>query len=786
MADTNFNIIRFAGINLELEGEFVITAGIKPNVNTFITPYTEFNKLADVTADGSLEFFYNAPGGTTLPLRWDLMRIVDVEIAEWGSTMKDKGKVFPVKYRLQIADPRHRFESPRGGRLVNGEINKLPFDDTTGKDANGNPLTNNLEMVNFCLKAMGLTIRGPESLKDKTAVKDIEWRGSHAPTELSKILDQLGYAFIVRQDGGFGIVKIGEDSGELPTTDSVVPGGMVIPSTDRRGKQVVFSSFPTPAMNTFDINRLGTQGFELVCPDKDGKWLPQDEAVKSFVNVSAQTLVRNHFFDLPEAQRTLLSNYLYRCLRLNSTKFPRVRLYRELHEKGKISTNFQISARIAIRQQDGTWARGAGLVRLTPVMLLTPPGAGSIIVVRELIGNVNQTTDDPEAQFKEIAADEISARITAEAVEQDGGTGPWFTKYFFVGWDSKGRLSRDDARNAMALADAIVVSRPDLQLLQVNWEDANYEDLVSTCEEIKDRYLAVGGESKLHVFKGFARVNLTGRINEIRMTQSPPITKIKEMTWWLPQGHYLLQAKEASESAAAKEGFPNQGRSEAQRLAQGVAGATQPAVPIAPEPRTIATGKPHGVCRIDFRTSAGGGVPTGGKKYLGWIINGASSVGPAGEFKLLDGMTIGPAVLIINTIEAGTDSSHWIILGDSARPTYANFEYVGVVPASTPPNPAIDGMMVVTVQVPNPHETFFVVLSTDGGIDGTQTTAPTWTYTCKTLSNDTLATARTPEVGRPNGPAPAATRGIGYFDYEHNFKLLYAFEVHGTGSCVPA
>ncbi|QOV91074.1 hypothetical protein [Humisphaera borealis] len=113
------------------------------------------------------------------------------------------------------------------------------------------------------------------------------------------------------------------------------------------------------------------------------------------------------------------------------------------------------------------------------------------------------------------------------------------------------------------------------------------------------------------------------------------------------------------------------------------------------------------------------------------------------------------------------------------------------VPKNAKPYPATlrsvnaDGTLVLMFDPGSPADLFRVQLSQTGGSDGTGTTAPSYTYTV-TRNGVQLATGESPDVGRANGSYTAATLGIGYYDSDGEFQLLYAFEVPNTYECAEA
>jgi len=81
------------------------------------------------------------------------------------------------------------------------------------------------------------------------------------------------------------------------------------------------------------------------------------------------------------------------------------------------------------------------------------------------------------------------------------------------------------------------------------------------------------------------------------------------------------------------------------------------------------------------------------------------------------------------------------------------------------------------------RDVFPVRLSSDGGSNGTNTGAPTYTYTVKDITNTTtLGTTVSPDVARPYGAVTAATYGLAYY-LSGTLHLLIAFEVPGSGGC---
>lgn len=89
----------------------------------------------------------------------------------------------------------------------------------------------------------------------------------------------------------------------------------------------------------------------------------------------------------------------------------------------------------------------------------------------------------------------------------------------------------------------------------------------------------------------------------------------------------------------------------------------------------------------------------------------------------------------------------------------------------------------VFVRAPNIGAIFRVNLTQTGGSNGTQSTAPTYTYTATDLNSNQLGTGLSPERPRPNGAVTAATKGTGYYNTSGTFVLAEAWETPGSGHC---
>jgi hypothetical protein len=604
----------------------------------------------------------------------------------------------------------------------------------------------------------------------------VQWRGNHAPTELAKILDDLGWALIVRQDGRAADREDRRRDFETPSNTPVVPGGMTIPNVERRAKTVVFTSAPLPAANTVTITGLGADAWRLVAQDKDGRWKTLDK-LKLLNGKGAADVVRNRFVDVDEEFREQARQQLYRYVSLNPAKYPAVRFFRELHVDGEPRRGMEFKAAIPVDQGNGTFAPAQTLARLTPRVLIAPTYSGdggssvSIVGFRERVGTTDGASADIEADFKELASQDFEGRITIEAFVQEAADKPPRPKYAFVGFTPDSTLSADAARAALSSPDTVCVRVPDLLLLQEDGSDTNYDELVQRCAAMAGRYLANSGSGpRLHVFAGFAKVNLSGRVSEIRISQSPPLTKVKELTWWLPQSDYARRVKEILKedgSGRRRQQVPQPGEdgshaAGAGRRGRGAAGGAAGGRGGIAAARGGRHGQDHRQVRGRWRVP----VPRPGRRQQG---DGVGRPGHAGGADDRHGGR--PAV------QPG---------GERAEDALAELPVLrqGDPGGADREGRAGEEQAIAYTWRPHPHVTFAVDLTKDGGIDGDAGSMPNYTYTVKSLSGDELAKKKPPQFRfGDKGKHDPATRGLGYYDFEGKFQLLTALETRKYRQC---
>lgn len=829
------NAIRFAcddgatTLWLGLDGEFEMTAGVKPNVNAFTCFYRDFQQLllgdGQIPArrrQGRLEFFHSEiwdvgqggpQGGPDLTLQ--RMEIVDAEVLAVGVDGITTVRVF-------VADRRHTLVWPRGGVVDSGEINKQPHDGNRGVDANGNPIRKAGYLVRHCLTRMGLEITIPGELDtgDLAAPVDVEWRGNHAPTELEQILDGLGYLFTIDAEGAYAIVR--RDAGPQPTFP---PEAMPTPAlgVDRRGATVVFSSYPYPATDTREVTGLG----DYKKPDaekdvleyvfwnpKEGKFVNLAEAMKDLWGGKdpKQLLQEGYVEGYSQEWVKVVTDSAFRCIRINP-KHPdwgeRPFLARVVEDRDRgLSTVAQVKAIRPILGADGLWRNTTDQVPIHAVHLMD---GGRALVFGDYLMKIDPDAEpaaDPRRHLIPLTKDDLTVTATVECrVKEKGADGveQWLPEYFHVGFVSLlGRIRRlgdAELKLAMLKPETMIVPRPDLQLRRKDGVDQNRERMQDKAFNYAPFYIKGSGEPSTRVaIPGFAPYVPGARISRVRIGQSPPMTTVEVNTWYFPHVQVYLRRDKRSGPRAAQqpqqEAFPKQAETALARSAQGFSGAAPPVAAVAPFPSVALAASGQPIVKIV-------GTEKGGAHYKGKLMKGSAGKSPAAKpdadlpLKAVEGdggMLEGDDCLVLNLDEASgkADASgnlrrtHWAYLGTSV-PLYYPCSIVGM---TIPPEPKAGEEKekpkpIVVISAPAPTTPFLVTLKQDDGANGSPTSPATWKYTVKLMNSDgeVVGTKVGPKVERPNGRVSPATLGLGYYDAERQFKLLIAFESVGTGGC---
>jgi hypothetical protein len=607
------------------------------------------------------------------------MRIVEVQ--PYGVGVVRKGPPVPIvaEWLLFIADERERLTPPRGGRLTLGILNPALADETAdnGDDDAATPPAPGAsavppshrtarELVKECLAAAGTTLYeiiwpNPQP----AAPTDLKWLGCYATVELEKLLEYTHSVYCPQSGGAVLINRVGEGPlPDVPLSRRVVD--QFLPPTDRRGEVVIFSSAPVPAVETRIIEGPSPTTWEFVIQDKAGKWREVNDAQlrtdRLVHDGGPEKTVKEKYAKVDVLYQGRVRSQLYHYIRLAKAFFdPKVVgpvqsqiLRRRLSTAGKLN-DIEVLATIA--QPDyvnGGWKNAKEPARCTAGFLNGPQ---NIIYVQELLGKLKDTNPvaDFEANFVALAGAAAAGATTPArsadlrvklSIEQsvevkDKNANPddakrrkpaFYTVGFRRGLDAGAIVQLTDGELTSEIdspsEDTVFISRPELRLVAdfTAGGDSkppvhNQDDLDKKAKVLAARYLkerrADRAPRTMHV-KGFFRAELNGRISEVRISQSPPMTTIKVDSVWTPLGAGDITALIGSGggkggagggggAGVGAEPYPHQGQTLNEALGLGHAGATQPMVPIAP-----AAPPPGGESLFVARISSSSQVPDPG------------------------------------------------------------------------------------------------------------------------------------------------------------------------------
>jgi len=551
-------------ITLKADGEFVWSCGLEPNVNRFLVPFTEFDKLGgNPDQTGTLNFYYTqdpSQPGSKPDFSIKKMRIVDVaanQVGECKATPGGQSTFRVTEYVLFIADFREKLVAPRGGRLLDGLLN--PGSDDVLYASPFPTQYDNQQLAEKALTAMGLDPNDVDSnLADFPPLRNLQWHGAHAPTELAKVLEHCNAVFCPQTSGNVSIELVG--NGDLPQ----IPAGqqeyqIQLPGIDRRGKTVVFSSAPTAVVDTCTLTGVdhasgGTNPLVYVTRQSDDSYAPMGGSLASTI----------------QAHGAYPSD-AYRALAVQPATFdPRLQpvLRRAFSsDSTAVKSGIQVQATIAVQAGDGSWSNQAQTIAVTHVF-----SEGNILTLAQRLGQVSSPTptptptptpiSDPDANFQEVPASgsgSLSVTLTMESVAPNPANNLLMVREFFysgwrrdVGSGNPTQLSDDDVNSALAdpSQDVVVLHRPEMRLVRnqtaasgfpaskySSGETDNSSDLNTRCQQLADRYLrGSGNPAKEIACKGFVAAELSGQVAEIRIDQAAVRTVFKIMTWWLPSG----------------------------------------------------------------------------------------------------------------------------------------------------------------------------------------------------------------------------------------------------------
>jgi len=570
------------------EGSIVWEPGLRPNVWSFRTPYTELAKLGgDLSRTGRLSLCDTGEQAAVADVTIDGCRIVDCQPLDLSEVVNAEGVSSPMfaEYRLTIADWRDKFVAPRGGRLKVGLINPTK-QETTDVDAEVEELTYG-DMLRKCLGAMGLSGTPlPDDITTPQAPKDVKWFGNHAPTELQKLLDRAGYIFVPLRDGTARIVRAGQ--GNLPTfRDGDALPELRVPAIDRRSKTVVVSSYPARTLVTQELAGPAPDAWEFVIyeppvGDVAGRWVSTD--ISKYGNLTSA--IRNGFSGLEEADRQRVALQAFRVIRITrgGENDPPAELSpllaQRVNKDGKLGT-LSIRAVMAIKDPiSGLWRNSESQVDV-PISHLQ---GDDLVYLGQLTGRVRQNNvEDFLANFEELQVGGGTLAYSFEAARKVADK--WEPEYFEVGYRREAggglvKLSAAELANALAGGDVVVVTDVTLQRRIFNGAEQDVAKLEQQAKDIAEQVVAQSGTIVRHLIgRGYQAVELSGLVNKVTWDPSKFWTDVEVANWWPPAG--ALDPGTYREQATA-EAYPNQAATGTARQAMGAAGDRPPVIPIGP------------------------------------------------------------------------------------------------------------------------------------------------------------------------------------------------------------
>jgi hypothetical protein len=656
-----YNVIRFKGRALMLDGTFVFKAGLEPDVNSFVCAYDDFEELQRTAADpGDLEFFYNrdrvgGDAGGTSDFRIRNMRMVSWSPLEVGSTLGANPRIGPIKYRIRLADFRERFVHPRGGWLRFIEL---------VNDKSNSARLSNADLMNRCLAKMGVGASLPAAVDAIPAPTDLKWYGAHAPKELEELLDRTGAVICPsREIEQFRVEMIGEGSAPEAPADQRLPT-VTLSGQDRRGRTVIFTSHPNAIIERIKLDGPSDDNWQYVAPDPAdfNKWKKLEDIADLQPDPHAKFLA-----GFPDSvHHDWWMGYVYRCLRLNPEKHgntPILRLARRWHRDP--ATGAGVVDDVTIRVEAKVFLEGKdGKVKNAEVKALVPPASiagGTVLKFSRLMMKLDVDTPlVPEIRDRLVPLDDHDLTITFGREEPDRVTKE--LKYFQAGYranDLPGgepvELSDSDVKGLLASGDrdVVVVERPDWVLYKENNEYTNLPTLKAAAKAAAARLLQGSGEpAEIRSAVGFVPIDLSGKVAEIRITQEPPKTEWKVNTWWLPQEANLSRLRKKSDAKAATEAQPSQGKTQGERQALGADGEVQPEVILNPTPIAL----PAGGTAVLVKITAD--LPRGGC-YRANVVGDFGDLDPMADGAMRLTSTSGEEVAFVH-VDENELNTHWL------------------------------------------------------------------------------------------------------------------------------
>lgn len=599
MAGNVFNRIVFVasaaqqGIDLQLDGEFALHAGLEPQTWSAKIPYTEFDKL-DLTHTygrvGTLQFWFSksgqGAGGAKPDYQLQSVIVAEAEGLTIGRPQAG-GAVRFIEYRLVLADFRSSFVSPRGGNLQLGLVNDKKLED--------GDCFKNSELIAYCLDRMGVSANIPPEVDGFPPFRDLKWMGNHAPSELKKILDGIGCVFCPQSDGTVALYMAGK--GPAPKT----PFGsttLSMPNIDRRGKALVITSAPHAIVNTLTITGPSASAqntWIFVAEDPHDLGVLHDIHIMTDLAPDPIGHVQDNFQRQPEKRRETYRQQCYRIIQLDPDFYPSSILRVLKHDRGNgssVDTALEVTAKIArFDPAANGWRNTSEPVTIKVHGIL----AGNALWLDErlLKLDTDELVNDQEADahLVELGPDELSVRLSQEVYAPGPPKGDLVPRYFQValaqteaGISQVGNDADGNVANFEADPETIILRRPEWRLFQLDGNDVNRADLEAKAALIAPHYIAGSGDpGKVIVCPGFVAGEISGVCSSIQIKQKPAETTFKLNTWSYPAEFYFEKLTEKEEKHAGAAGglaYPRQGDVIADKLSEGMTANVQSSSPV--------------------------------------------------------------------------------------------------------------------------------------------------------------------------------------------------------------
>jgi hypothetical protein len=522
--------------------EWHVAGGLDAVINSATVPVSERSKLPANPAllPGMIEFWWTAPpvnddgapgDGDSPDVTLNGIFLVDVSIAfvgkEPGETLRT-AKIF----HLAFADHRIGFAEPAGGRVNNGELNPDQLPD-------GYELYENSELVTICLTAMGAPSTPPSTLDGVAPARQLEWYGTHAPSELARLLEHTGHVYCVHSSG-LGFIAL-PGFGNVPAIPAARLSSDVTASTiDRRPTTAIFSTAPTAVVRSFNESGANVPAWSFVAQDHaDGmKWKPLLSIAAIGGSVSAINVnVHNGFQGVEEAWREHYRRQVYKCIRLDGTKFPprSSPILRSLYSLDGAVAEPHLRATIATQAMEGAWVNRPAIARVRSIVQTE-----GIMIFDEYLGTVSgDETPDLLPFFIPLNEAELKPRFSVEAWDVTREEKLYGCYGFNSGGGSVSSMSEAAARQQLTgfRPGTAIYQQPDLREIWLNDVDSNRTAL-NTLANSFALQLAQGAalpRRRIEV-TGFFAAELSGRVCEIVYSQQATKTTIILDGWQSPEG----------------------------------------------------------------------------------------------------------------------------------------------------------------------------------------------------------------------------------------------------------